>query len=137
MASIVSSLFSPSSSTTALLCPDPISSESASLTVRFPLMRGRSPAAPLAGSRSISPTLRQREPLEDAVVADEGGDELGVRVREDVLRGVVLGEDAALLEDGDLVAHLYGLVYVVGDEDDGLLYVLLDAARTRPGAARA
>src|SRR5215208_1517860 len=66
------------------------------------------------------------EPLEDAVGADERGDELGVRVREDVLRGVVLGEEAALLEDGDLVAHLYGLVYVVGDEDDSLLDVLLD-----------
>src|SRR5918998_2620881 len=69
----------------------------------------------------------EREPLEDPVVADEGGDELGVRVREDLLGGVVLGEEAALLEDGDLVAHLYRLVYVVGDEDDGLLYVLLDA----------
>src|SRR3712207_3120363 len=69
----------------------------------------------------------EREPLEDAVAADEGGDELGVRIREDVLRGVVLGKEAALFEDGDLVAHLYGLVYVVGDEDDGLLYVLLDA----------
>src|SRR5215211_197216 len=68
----------------------------------------------------------EREPLEDAVVADERGDELGVRVREDVLRGVVLGEEAALLEDGDLVAYLYGLVYVVGDEDDGLLDVLLN-----------
>src|SRR5215210_8664082 len=54
----------------------------------------------------------QREPLEDPVVADEGGDELGVGVREDVLRRVVLGQEAALLEDGDLVAHLYGLVYV-------------------------
>src|SRR5918911_3237695 len=73
------------------------------------------------------PNFKQREPLEDAVVADERGDELGVRVREDVLRRVVLGEEAPLLEDGDLVAHLYGLVYVVGDEDDGLLYVLLDA----------
>src|SRR5918998_2286095 len=71
----------------------------------------------------------EREPLEDPVVPDEGGDELGVRVREDVLRRVVLGEEAALLEDGDLVAHLYGLVYVVGDEDDGLLDVVLDAQK--------
>src|SRR5918998_1721680 len=69
----------------------------------------------------------EREPLEDPVGTDEGGDELGVRAREDVLRRVVLGEESALLEDGDLVAHLYGLVYVVGDEDDGLLDVLLDA----------
>src|SRR5215213_7585330 len=75
------------------------------------------------------PDFAQREALEDAVVADEGGDELGVRVREDVLRGVVLGEEAALLEDGYLVAHLYGLVYVVGNEDDGLLDVLLDVQK--------
>src|ERR671916_640036 len=47
-------------------------------------------------------------------------------LREDVLRGVVLGQEPALLEDGDLVAYLYGLIYVVGDEDDGLLDVLLD-----------
>src|ERR671915_1196373 len=69
----------------------------------------------------------EREPLEDPVVADERGDELGVRVSEDLLGGVVLGEDATPLEDGDLVPHLYGLVYVVGDEDDGLLYVFLNA----------
>src|SRR5919112_182683 len=66
------------------------------------------------------------EPLEDAVGADERGDELGVWVSEDCLGGVVLGEDAALLENGDLVPHLYGLVYVVGDEDDGLLYIFLN-----------
>ena len=46
---------------------------------------------------------------------------------EDSLGSVVLGEDAALLEDGDLVPHLYGLVDVVGDEDDGLLDVFLNA----------
>src|ERR687898_296675 len=68
----------------------------------------------------------EREPLEDAVGADERGDELGVRVSEDGLGGVVLGEDAALLEDGDLVPQLYGLVDVVGDEDDGLLYIFLN-----------
>src|SRR5215207_794441 len=66
------------------------------------------------------------EPLEDAVGTDERGDELGVRVSEDGLGGVVLGEDTALLEDGDLVPHLYGLVYVVGDEDNCLLYVFLN-----------
>src|SRR5918997_5641319 len=66
----------------------------------------------------------EREALEYAIVADERGNELGVRVRKNVLRGVVLGEEAALLEDGDLVAHLYGLVYIVGNEDDGLLDVL-------------
>src|SRR5215203_1160142 len=66
------------------------------------------------------------EPLEDAVGADERGDELGVWVSEDCLGGIVLGEDAALLENGDLVPHLYGLVYVVGDEDDGLLYIFLN-----------
>src|SRR5918994_4972215 len=41
------------------------------------------------------------EPLEDAVCADERGDELGVRVGEDGLGSVVLGQDAAMLEDGD------------------------------------
>src|SRR5918997_595131 len=71
--------------------------------------------------------LQEREPLEHPVGADERGDEVRGRVGQDVLRGVVLGEDAAFLEDGDLVAHLYRLVDVVGDEDDGLLYVLLDA----------
>jgi hypothetical protein len=46
-----------------------------------------------------------------------------------ILRGVVLGEDAALLQDGDPVAHLYRLVYVVGDEDDGFLDLPLDAQK--------
>src|ERR687890_2211464 len=72
------------------------------------------------------PHPHEREPLEHPVRADEGGDEVRVRVGQDVRRCVVLGEDAALLEDGDLVAHLYRFVYVVGDEDDRLLYVLLD-----------
>src|SRR3712207_5336743 len=71
----------------------------------------------------------EREPLEDPVAPDKGGDELGAGVREDVLRGVVLGQVPALLEDGDLVAYLYGLVYVVGDEDDGLLDVLRSEER--------
>src|SRR4028119_279874 len=71
--------------------------------------------------------LQERETLEHPVGADKRGDEVRGRVGQDDLRRVVLGEDAAFLEDGDLVAHLYGLVDVVGDEDDGLLYVLLDA----------
>src|SRR5918993_1086761 len=70
--------------------------------------------------------LQQREALQHPVGADERGDKVRGRVGQDVLRGVVLGEDAALFQDGDLVAHLYGLVDVVGNEDDGLLYVLLD-----------
>src|SRR5215218_7842365 len=61
---------------------------------------------------------REREPLEDPVVADEGGDELGVRVREDVRGRVLLREEAAPLEDDDLVTHLYVLVYGVDNEDD-------------------
>src|SRR5215210_3343158 len=86
----------------------------------------REVVAAVYGIKVHVPHLHEREPLEYPVCADEGGDEVRGRVGQDVLRGVVLGEDAALLEDGDLVAHLYGLVDVVGDEDDGLLYVLLD-----------
>ena len=90
-------------------------------------MRGSSVGPPLAGSRSISPTRVSESRLRtlSAPTNEETNSEFGPG--EDVLGGVVLGEDAALLEDGDLVAHLYGLVYVVGDEDDGLLYVLLNA----------
>src|SRR5215207_9137391 len=125
MASKVSSLFSPSISTTALLCPEPRSSERAALAVMRSLMRGSPPVPPLACSRSISPTRVSESRLRtlSAPTNDETNSESGL---EDVLGGVVLGEDAALLEDGDLVPHLYGLVYVVGDEDDGLLYIFLN-----------
>src|SRR5215218_8943807 len=56
MASKVSSLFSPSISTTALLCPEPRSSERAALAVMRSLMRGSTSVPTLACSRSISPT---------------------------------------------------------------------------------
>src|SRR5215210_6868698 len=70
---------------------------------------------------------QERESFEDPVGAHEGGDELRVRGGEDVLRGVVLGQDAALFEDSDAIAHLYRLVYIVGDEDDGFLDLALNA----------
>ena len=137
MASMVSRPFSPSLSTTPSVLPEPMISESASRTVRLPSMRGRSFGVAVGRLELHVADLDEREPLEDPVGADERGDELGVRVSEDGLGGVVLGEDAALLEDGDLVPQLYGLVYVVGNEDDGLLYVSPESARTRPEAARA
>jgi hypothetical protein len=49
--------------------------------------------------------------------------------REDPLRRVVLGEHAALAQDGDAVAHLDRLVDVVGDEDDGLAQLAVQAHR--------
>src|SRR5690606_19495954 len=69
---------------------------------------------------------REREPLEYSVLPDEGGDEVGGGSSQDVLRGIILGQDAALLHYGDPVTHLYRLVYVVGDEDYGLPDLLLD-----------
>ena len=62
----------------------------------------------------------QREALERAVGAHELLDELVGRVGEHLRRRGVLGEVAALAQDGDLVAHLDRLVDVVRDEDDGL-----------------
>src|SRR5918995_3825233 len=70
---------------------------------------------------------QEREHLEYPVGAHERGNEVGVGGGEDVLRGVVLGEDATLFQDGDLVAHLYSFVYIVGDEDYGFLDLALDA----------
>src|SRR5215210_1008466 len=69
---------------------------------------------------------QEREPLEGSVRTHEIGDKLRLRGGEDVLRGVVLGQDAALFEDGDPIAHLYRLVYVVGDEDYRFLDLTLD-----------
>jgi hypothetical protein len=69
----------------------------------------------------------QREALERPVGADEVLDELVGGVHQQLGGGGVLGEVAALLEDRDLVAHLDRLVDVVGDEDDGLAQLALQA----------
>ena len=82
---------------------------------------------PFAGSRSISPTRvsESRLRIRSSPTKEETNSEFGL---ERMFSGVSYwARTAALLEDGDLVTHLYGLVNVVGDEDDGLLYVLLDA----------
>ena len=67
------------------------------------------------------------EPLQRAVGADEVLDERVGRRHEKLGRGRVLGELAALLEDRDAVAHLDRLVDVVGDEEDRLLHLGLEA----------
>ena len=69
----------------------------------------------------------QREPLQTAVGADEPRDELVGGVREELLGSVVLDEHAALAEDRDPVAEQDRLVDVVGDEDDRLAHLALDA----------
>ena len=58
---------------------------------------------------------------------DEALDELRGGVGEDGGRGVVLRQDPAALQDGDPVAHLDRLVHVMGDEDDRLAHLLLEA----------
>ena len=69
----------------------------------------------------------EREPLERAVGAHEVLHER-VRGAHQQLRGRrVLGEDAALLQHRDAVAHLDRLVDVVGDEDDRLADLGLEA----------
>ena len=52
-------------------------------------------------------------------------DELAGRVGQDGIGRVVLGQDAAALEDGDAVGHLDRLVDVMGDEDDRLAHLRL------------
>jgi hypothetical protein len=62
-----------------------------------------------------------------AVDADEAGHELVGRGGEDLLRGAHLGDDPAGLQDHHAVADEEGLVDVVGDEDDGLAQLPLQA----------
>ena len=69
----------------------------------------------------------QRQPLQGPVGADEVLDELIGRVHQDLGRGRVLGDLAALAHDRDPVAHLDRLVDVVGDEEDGLADLRLQA----------
>ena len=87
----------------------------------------RSPVAtPSSGSRwlrSSLVTVSRRSPRGGA---HEVGDEVVGRVAEQLGRRPELREPAALGEDGDLVAHLHGLVDVVGDQDDGLVELVLE-----------
>src|SRR5215217_1415540 len=65
------------------------------------------------------------EPLEVTLGAQEVNHEVVHRRGEEVRRGDVLLQHAPDVEDGDTVAHLHSLVYVVGDEEDGLLQLPL------------
>ena len=67
----------------------------------------------------MSMQLAQEQALEAAVGAHEVGHELVGRAGEDLVGRAVL-DQLAVLEDGDPVAHLDGLVDVVRDEDDRL-----------------
>ena len=62
--------------------------------------------------------------LEDVRRADEAGDELGRGPLVDLLRRADL-LDAALVEDGDVVAHRQRLLLVVRDVEEGHAEVLL------------
>ena len=68
------------------------------------------------------------EAAQRAVLADELGDELVRRMGEDRVGRVVLGEHASRGEDCDAVAHRDRLVDVVGDEDDRLRHLVVQAA---------
>ena len=70
---------------------------------------------------------QERQPLEAAVRADESGHELRRRAGEDLGRRPELGDLAAVLEHRDEIAHLDRLVDVVGDEQDRLGQLLLEA----------
>ena len=93
----------------------------------------RGPTAPFAGSQLELVEPGQREALEATVGADEAGDVVVGRVREQLLRRVVLGEDAALAEDRDPVADEDRLVDVVRDEDDRLPQLLAGSGAARSG----
>ena len=80
-----------------------------------------------ASQRSMSDDPQQREPLQRAVGADEVLDEVVGGRHQQLGRGRVLGEVAALLQDRDPVAHLDRLVDVVGDEEDRLAELGLQA----------
>ena len=69
----------------------------------------------------------ERQALEASILAHEPSHELGGRIRQDVGRRAELRQDAAVLEDGHQVAHLDGLIDVVGHEQDGLGELLLEA----------
>ena len=63
---------------------------------------------------------RERELFERGIGADEAGDHLVCRVRQNGLRSVVLHDRRLVTEHRDAIAQLHCLVEVVGDEHDGL-----------------
>ena len=69
----------------------------------------------------------ERETLEAAVGADEAGHVLRGRLGQQVGRRPGLGDAAALLHDDHEVAHLDGLVDVMGHEEDRLGEALLQS----------
>ncbi len=76
-----------------------------------------------SSSRSRTrPSDRRFRPRSDP---DEVLHELAGRIGQDGVGRVVLGQDAAALQDGDAVGHLDRLVDVVGDEDDRLAHLRL------------
>ncbi|TIN19157.1 MAG: hypothetical protein E5Y59_04780, partial [Mesorhizobium sp.] len=62
----------------------------------------------------------RRDHLGAVDVAGELGDIVGRRVDHQLFRGADL-DDLAVLHDGDAVGQPYGLVEIMGDEDDGLV----------------
>ena len=77
---------------------------------------------------------RDLELLDRAIAADEGRDEVGGGMAEDLRGRVVLLEHTADVEDRDAVAHLHRFFDVVGHEHDGLLQLRLQRGGTRPAA---
>ena len=69
----------------------------------------------------------ERQRAVAAVLADEAFDERVRRLVQQLLRRADLGELTAHPQDGDLVAELDRLVDVVGDHDDGLAELALQA----------
>ena len=69
----------------------------------------------------------QRQPLQGAVGAHEVLDEVVRWCHQELRRGGVLGQDPTLAQDRDPVAHLDRLVDVVGDEQDRLAHLGLEA----------
>ena len=133
--SSVSTRFVPSApSTRTARAPAFSIAESASRSVVSASRSG--PTAPFAGFELELAEPRQREPLQPAVGADEPRDELVRGVRQQLLRRLVLGEDAALAQDRDPVADEDRLVDVVGDEDDRLPDLAVDPQQLllQPGA---
>ena len=78
-------------------------------------------------SRQLDIDRRHLQSLERAVGADEVGHHRRRRIAEHLGGRVVLGQDAADVEDRDAVAHLDRLLDVVGDEHDRLAHLVLEA----------
>ncbi len=91
-----------------------------------PPRRSPSPGSTGPGSRRHGAYREQLEPLQAPFRAEEVDHERVGRPSQDVGGRVVLLEDAAVVQDGDAVTELDGLVDVVGDQDDGLAQPLVE-----------